>query len=267
MLSILLMYMLFGAIAGVLAGLLGVGGGLILVPIIAYTLPLQGIDTPYNHLMALGTSLATIAFTSVSSFMSHHKNGAVRWDIVKSITPSILVGTFSGGYFVGFVPIVFLKVFFVFFLCYVGVQMLLNIRPSAGRQIPSFAGNSAAGLVIGLVSSFVGIGGGALSVPYLSWCNLPIHKCIGTSAVIGFPIAIAGTLGYIVSGLKVDVLPEYTIGFIFLPALMGIAMVSIFTAPLGARLAHSLPVAKLKKCFAFLLFGMGTQMLYKLLTS
>ena len=267
MLSIFLVYMFFGAIAGVLAGLLGVGGGLVIVPIITYTLPLQGIDTPYNHLIALGTSLASIAFTSVSSFMSHHKNGAVRWEIVKSITPGILVGTFVGGYVASLIPVIFLKGFFVCFLYYVAVQMILNIKPSAGRQVPGFAGNSAAGLGIGMVSSFVGIGGGTLSVPYMAWCNVPIHKSIGTSAAIGFPIAIAGALSYIVSGLKVEGLPEFSAGFIFLPALAGIAMASVLTAPLGAKLAHALPVNKLKKCFAFLLFAMGTQMLYKLLTS
>ncbi len=267
MLTVLATYLFFGAIAGVLAGLLGVGGGLVIVPIITYTLPLQGIDTPYNHMIALGTSLATIIFTSVSSFMSHHRNGAVLWSVVKAITPGILLGTFIGGNIASLLPTTFLKGFFVVFLYYVGTQMLLNLKPSASRDIPSFLGNSIAGATIGLVSSFVGIGGGTLSVPYMAWCNVPIHKSIGTSAAIGFPIAIAGALSYIVAGLRVEGLPSHTLGYIYLPALAGIAMASIFTAPLGAKLAHSLPVGKLKKCFAVLLYTMGTQMLYKLLTT
>ncbi len=277
MLTALILYMVFGAIAGVLAGLLGVGGGLVIVPMINYALMLQNIEGPYTHHVALGTSLASIMFTSISSFLTHHRNRAVIWDIVKQVTPGILVGTFVGSKIASNMPITVLKGFFVVFLLYVGTQMLLNIKPKASREIPGLLGNSAAGGGIGFVSSLVGIGGGTLSVPYMTWCNVPMHKAIGTSAAIGFPIAVAGALGYVVSGFsKADVVHfmvdgaqvahlPYSLGFVYLPALLGIAAVSVCTAPYGARLAHRLPVAKLKKYFACLLFIMAAQMAYGLL--
>ena len=267
MLTIILTYMFFGAIAGILAGLLGVGGGLIIVPIISYVLPMQGIATPHNHLIALGTSLASIMFTSISSFMSHHRNKAVNWDIVKQITPGILIGTFLGGKVAALLPTSLLKGFFVVFLYYVATQMILNIKPNPSREMPGALGNTLAGGTIGIVSSFVGIGGGSLSVPYMSWCNVPMRHAIGTSAAIGFPIAVAGGLSYLVSGWSVPDLPAYSLGYIYLPALAGIAIVSVCTAPFGAKLAHTLPVDKLKRYFALLLYAMGTQMLYKILTS
>ena len=265
MLTSILLFLVLGSFAGVLAGLLGVGGGLVIVPMINYALALQGITGEHTHHMALGTSLATIMFTSISSFMTHHRNKAVLWHIVKYVTPGILVGTFLGSKVAAHLPTNLLKGFFVVFLLYVGIQMLMNIKPKASREIPGLAGNTVAGGVIGLVSSFVGIGGGTLSVPYMTWCNVPMHKAIGTSAAIGFPIAVAGAVGYVVNGFGVQGLPGPHIGFIYLPALLGIAMASVCTAPLGAKLAHRLPVPKLKKAFACLLFVMAGQMAYGLL--
>ncbi|MDR0338860.1 MAG: sulfite exporter TauE/SafE family protein, partial [Desulfovibrio sp.] len=192
MLSSILIFMVLGAAAGVLAGLLGVGGGLVIVPMIDYTFAAQGISGEFTHHMALGTSLATIMFTSISSFMTHHRNKAVIWRIVRQITVGILVGTFLGSKVAAHLPTNWLKGFFVVFLLYVGTQMLMNIKPAASRDIPGIGGNTVAGGVIGMVSSFVGIGGGTLSVPYMTWCNVPMRKAIGTSAAIGFPIAVAG---------------------------------------------------------------------------
>lgn len=265
MVTSILVFLVLGAFAGVLAGLLGVGGGLVIVPMINYAFALQGITGEHTHHMALGTSLATIMFTSVSSFMTHHRNKAVIWSIVKQITVGILLGTFLGSKVATHMPTAVLKSFFVVFLLYVGTQMLMNIKPKASRDIPGFAGNTAAGAVIGLVSSFVGIGGGTLSVPYMSWCNVPMHKAIGTSAAIGFPIAVAGAVGYLMNGLGVEGLPGPHVGFIYIPALLGIAAASVCTAPLGARLAHRLPVDRLKKAFAVLLYVMAVQMAYSLL--
>lgn len=267
MVGALALYMIFGAIAGVLAGLLGVGGGLIIVPIITYTLVFQGIDTPSNHLIALGTSLASIMFTSISSFMAHHKNGAVIWSIFKQIVLGILLGTFFGSKIATLIPIDILKGLFVAFLYYVGTQMLLNIKPNPTRDVPGFAGNTVAGGIIGIMSSLVGIGGGTLSVPYMTWCNVPMHKAIGTSAAIGFPIAVAGCAGYMVNGMGVEGLPPYSIGYVYLPALAGLVCASVCTAPLGARLAHRLSVPVLKRYFALLLYVIATQMLYKIITA
>lgn len=289
MLASLALFVVFGGAAGMLAGLLGVGGGLIIVPMITYAFSIQGISGPYTYHMALGTSLATIMFTSVSSFMAHHRNKAVIWSIVKQITPGILLGVLIGAKIASRLPMSWLKAFFVVFLLYVGTQMLLDIKPKAARRIPGLSGNSLAGGIIGMVSSFVGIGGGTLSVPYMVWCNVPMHKAIGTSAAIGFPIAIAGAVGYLWNGLATQgLMPEFfsfssfagelfrnalgqiredhAVGFIYLPALIGIASASVLTAPFGARLAHRLPVKKLKKFFAYLLFIIAAQMSYGILT-
>ncbi|WP_027187716.1 sulfite exporter TauE/SafE family protein [Desulfovibrio cuneatus] len=264
MLTAIVVYMCVGAIAGLLAGLLGVGGGLVIVPMITYAMALQGISTPYSHHIALGTSLASIMFTSVSSFMAHHRNKAVQWHIVRQVTMGILVGTFVGSKVATLMPIVWLKGFFIVFLYYVATQMVLNIKPSGSRTIPGIVGNSLAGSVIGFVSSLVGIGGGTLSVPYMTWCNVPMRTAIGTSAAIGFPIAIAGAAGYVFNGLGKEALPAYTLGFIYLPALAGITVASVCTAPFGAKLAHTLPIPKLKRYFALLLYVVATQMLYTL---
>jgi uncharacterized membrane protein YfcA len=265
MLLSLAVFLFLGSIAGILAGLLGVGGGLVIVPMIDYTLAIRGITGEHIHHLAVGTSLATIMFTSVSSFLAHHRNKAVLWSIVRYITPGILIGTFLGSRVAAHMPTTPLKAIFLLFLLYVGTQMLLNIKPKASRDIPGLAGNSLAGLVIGLVSSLVGIGGGSLSVPYMAWCNVPMHKAIGTSAAVGFPIALAGAAGYLINGLGVEGLPAHTVGFIYIPALLGIAAASVCTAPLGAKLSHRLPVGRLKKGFACLLFVMAAQMAYSLL--
>jgi uncharacterized protein len=258
---ILMVYLGVGAIAGVLAGLFGIGGGLVIVPMLVICFAWQGI--PQEHMMhlALGTSMASIIFTSVSSFWAHHKRGAVQWVVVCRIVPGILLGTFLGTCVAARLSTNFLKVFFVLFLYYVAVQMLIDKKPKPSRELPGYLGMFGVGNTIGVVSSLVGIGGGTLSVPFMMWCNLAIHQAIGTSAAIGFPIAIAGTAGYIVNGLQVAGLPEYSFGYAYLPAFAGIVCASVVTAPLGVRLAHSLPVAGLKRMFAILLLLVGTRML------
>ncbi len=257
-----LAYLAFGAVAGVIAGLLGVGGGIVVVPALIYFFTAQGFPQEVVMQMALGTSLAAIMFTSISSFRAHHRRGAVIWPIVRHITPGILVGTFAGSCLAARLSTGFLKGFFICFLYYVSAQMLLNIKPKASRQVPGRAGMFGAGSLIGAVSSLVGIGGGTISVPFMVWCNVPMHTAVGTSAAIGFPIALAGTLGYIVNGLGAADMPPLSLGFISLPALVGIAGVSILTAPYGARLAHRLPVSTLKRFFALFLLAMATRMLW-----
>ncbi|MBI5519649.1 MAG: sulfite exporter TauE/SafE family protein [Desulfovibrio sp.] len=266
MITAWLLYIATGAFAGVLAGLLGVGGGLVIVPMLNFVFHIIELPADYIQHLALGTSLASIMFTSVSSLRAHHQRGAVVWAIVKAITPGILIGTFLGSKVAALLSTRFLSGFFVVFLYYVAAQMLLNIKPKATRQVPGPLGMFAAGNVIGGVSSLVGIGGGTLSVPFMTWCNVALHTCIGTSAAIGFPIAVAGTAGYVVNGLSAPLpgLEAGYLGFVYLPALAGVAAASILTAPLGAKLAHSLPVPKLKKIFAFLLIAMATKMLWPL---
>lgn len=265
MLGIFFMYALVGAVAGVLAGLFGIGGGLVIVPMLVFCFGLQGVPPEVIMHVALGTSMASIIFTAVSSFMAHNRRGAVAWHVVKRIVLGILVGTYLGSIIAANLSTTALKIFFVVFLYYVATQMLLNKQPKAGRELPGTLGMFGAGNVIGAVSSLVGIGGGTLSVPFMLWHNIPLHQAIGTSAAIGFPIAVAGTVGYVVNGLGVADVPDWSLGFIYLPALVGIVAVSVLTAPLGVRLAHSLPVARLKRCFAVLLYLVGTKMLWDIL--
>ena len=257
------MYIALGAFAGVLAGLLGVGGGLVIVPVLTFIFTAQHLPEGHILHLALGTSLASIMFTSISSLRAHHRRGAVDWIAVRRISFGIMVGTFGGSWVAAQLSTRFLKGFFVVFLYFVATQMLLNIKPKPHRQLPGRTAMFGVGGLIGGVSSLVGIGGGSMSVPFLIWCNIAIHRAIGTSAAIGFPIALAGAVGYVVNGLS-EPLPPYSLGFVYLPALIGIAAASIVTAPLGAKLAHSLPIDKLKKIFALLLVVMGTKMLLSL---
>lgn len=257
-----LMYMAAGAIAGILAGLLGVGGGMVIVPMLTFVFAAQGM--PHEHIMhlALGTSLASIVFTSISSLRAHSKRGAVIWPVVTKISPGILFGTFFGSWLASMLSTNFLKIFFAIYLLCMGTQMLFGKKPQGSKELPGTAGMFTAGSTIGVFSSLVGIGGGTLTVPFLAWHNTPLHSVIGTSSAIGLPIAIAGTAGYIVNGIGASGLPSGTIGYIQFSALFGVAGVSMLTAPIGAKIAHSLPVDKLKKIFALLLYVVGTKMLF-----
>ncbi len=263
--EIALMYMIVGLIAGVLAGLLGVGGGLVIVPMLVFCFTKQEIHPEIIMHLALGTSLASIIFTSISSFMAHHRRGAVVWSIVKRIVPGILLGTFSGTIIASRLSTGFLKAFFCIFLYIVATQMLVNKKPKASRELPGKLGMSGVGALIGIVSSLVGIGGGTLSVPFMLWCNVATHRAIGTSAAIGFPIAIAGAFGYSINNLHSVNLPSYSLGYVYFPALIFIVAFSVLTAPLGARLAHALPVGKLKRIFAFFLYVVATKMVWSLI--
>ncbi len=264
MLFSLFVFMCCGAVAGVLAGLLGVGGGIVIVPMLDIVFTRLGYDHAVIHQLALGTSLASIMVTSISSSRAHHKRGAVHFDILKNITPGILIGTFLGGLVATHLPVLFLRAFFICFLVFVAAQMLSGYRPPASRELPGRLGTAGVGGVIGLVSSFVGIGGGTLSVPFMTFCNVPMHHAVGTSAAIGFPIAVAGTLGYITGGWGAPNLPDGCLGYVNLIAFAGIACVSFFTAPLGAKLSHALPTAKLKKGFACFIILVALRMLWNL---
>jgi uncharacterized membrane protein YfcA len=257
-------YVLLGLISGFIAGLLGVGGGLIIVPVLTWLYARQGFATDYNIHLALGTSLAVIVITSIASVRAHHAHGAVRWEVVRRITPGIVLGALAGGWAAAYFPDRYLRVLFTVFLFYAATQMLLGLKPGPHRDLPGWTGLSLAGGLIGSVSSWVGIGGGTLSVPFLAWCNLRLHHAIGTSAAIGFPIALSGAVGYALSGRTAAGLPHYSLGFVYLPAFVAIATGSWLTAPLGARVSHRLPVERLKKIFAGLLYLLGIRMAYGL---
>lgn len=255
-----LVFIIVGLASGVVAGLLGVGGGIVIVPALDLTFAALNYPESTSHHVALGTSLAVIVFTAISSARAHNKRGAVRWPIFKSITPGILIGTFFGAWLASLLTTVPLKAFFAVFLLFVAVQMLMDIKPKASRELPGMAGMTGAGGVIGIVSALVGIGGGTMTVPFMTWCNVPIHHAVGTASAIGFPIAVAGALGFIVNGMGAADLPDNTFGYVSVPAFVCIAAMSFLTAPLGAKLAHSLPVKSLKKVFAVFLLAMSARM-------
>jgi uncharacterized membrane protein YfcA len=214
--------------------------------------------------MAIATSMATIIFTSVSSVRSHHKRGAVRWDLVRGLAPGIVAGSIisSLGVF-ALLKGSFLAIFFALFVSFSATQMFLNRKPEPTRQMPGTAGQFAAGGFIGFLSGLVGAGGGFISVPFMTWCNVAIHNAVATSAALGFPIALANVTGYAIAGLSVQNLPPASFGYLWLPGLVVIALCSVFTAPLGAKAAHALPVGRLKRIFATLLYMLAAYMLYK----
>lgn len=261
-----LIYLLTGAFVGFFAGLLGIGGGLIIVPVLITVFTAQ--DFPAGRIihLALGTTMATILFTSASSLRTHHQHGAVNWQIVKNITPGIFLGTFGGATLAGSMTGQLLSIIFVIFIFYAATQMLAQFRPSPMFQLPGKTGMLFAGGVIGALSSLVAIGGGLLSVPFLTLCKIKLQHAIGTAAAIGFPIALAGTAGYIANGyLQPEALPEYSLGYVYLPALIWLVSASMLTAPLGARLTHSTQTAILRTIFVVLLYGLGIRMLMSLI--
>ncbi|WP_199065220.1 sulfite exporter TauE/SafE family protein [Chitinimonas sp. BJB300] len=253
-----------GCAAGFLAGLLGVGGGLIIVPALVAIFEANHFPPEHTLHIALGTSLASIIFTSISSLRAHHGRGAVQWTTVKGMAAGLALGTFGGAWLAAKIPSLGLKWFFVFFAYVVAAQMLSGFKPKPSRQLPGSSGLACAGGIIGTVSAFVGIGGGSMSVPFLTLCNMPLPAAIGTSAALGLPIALGGLAGYAFNGVGLSHLPAYSLGFVYLPALIGIVVASSLVAPLGATMAHRLPVARLKQCFAGLLILIASRMLYSL---
>ena len=261
MVTFLLMYAVLGVAVGILAGLLGIGGGIVIIPMLHFAFEVQQIAPEVAHKLALGTSMASIVFTAISSTLAHHRHGGVVWQAVRNVTPGILLGTFVGSFLAARLPAHYLQLIFVVFLSYVIYSMLVGSKPKPSRHLPGFAGMSVAGSGIGLLSSLVGIGGGTISVPYLLWHNVEMCHAVGTSAAIGFPIAVGGCFGYILNGIGVPMRPDYSLGFVYLPCLIPLVVMSMLTAPLGARLAHTIPVPRLKKCFALLLIVVAVKML------
>ncbi len=253
-----------GIATGFLAGLLGLGGGMIMVPFISIIMANRGVASNLAIKMAIATSMATIIFTSISSVWAHQKRGAVRWDVVKRLAPGIVAGSFLGS--LGVFALLkgsYLAIFFGLFVGFSATQMFLDKKPEPTRQLPGTAGLMAAGGLIGFLSGLVGAGGAFISVPFMTWCNIALRSAVGTSAALGFPIAVANVTGYVISGLNVADLPAGAFGYIWLPALLVIAVCSFLMAPVGAKAAHTLPIGKLKRIFASVLYLLAAYMLYK----
>ena len=262
MMELFFLYIGLGVIAGLVAGLLGVGGGLIIVPVLIVIFQSNNFSQDIIVHMAIGTSLATIIFTSISSVHAHHfRHKAVRWDIVKQLTPGIIIGALAGSVIADFVSAKILQQFFGFFELFVAVQMALNIKAHAARTLPGRIGMLTTGTGVGVISSIVGIGGGTLTVPFLTWCNVKIQNAVATSSACGLPIAVAGCVGFIITGWNESTLPAYTFGYIYWPAFLSIVISSIIMAPAGVWLAHRLSAAKLKRSFSLVLFILGLKML------
>jgi uncharacterized membrane protein YfcA len=248
---------LLGIVTGFLAGLLGVGGAMIMVPFMTIVLAHRGYPAEYTLKMAVATSLATICFTSLSSARAHHRRGAVKWNVVALLAPGILVGSLAGSQIGAALPGKSLGTLFAVFIAFSATQMFLDRKPHSTRTLPGPAGMFAAGGAIGVVASLVGAGGAFISVPFMTWCNVKIHDAVGTSAALGFPIALAGTIGYAWAGRDLPAMPPGSIGYIYLPGLIAISAASVVLAPIGARTAHRMDIRPLRKLFAFVLFALA----------
>lgn len=261
LLSVFSIYMVLGAFAGTLAGLFGIGGGLIIVPVLIFSFGAQGFSPEITAHMAVGTSLATIVFTSISSIRSHHGHGAIRWDIFRPMAVGIVAGALIGAWTAALLSGAALELIIGLFVILVGIKMLFDVNPAPGRSVPGKPGLGAAGAGIGWASAIFGIGGGTLTVPFLSWSNVRMQQAVGTSAACGLPIAVAGAFGSAWAGWNQSALPEYSLGFIYLPALIGIILTSVLFARVGANLAHRLNAKVLKRIFAILLLLVGLRFL------
>ncbi len=258
-------YLILGATAGFLAGLFGIGGGTILVPVLLFLFDAQHFPAEHAMHLALGSGMAVILFTALASLRKHHQHGAVNWRVVRNVTPGILLGTALGALSAASISTRGLGIFFALFVYFAAAQILLDLRPHASRQLPGPTGMTLTGVFTGWISSLVSIGGGTVVIPFLLWCNVPLRHAIGTASAIGFPIAVGGTLGYIAIGSHIDTLPVPHLGYVYLPALFWIALASVITAPLGAMTAHRINIGMLRKLFAVLLIALATKMLWKVL--
>lgn len=252
-------YLGIGVVVGFFAGLLGIGGGIIIVSSLALMFAAHGFAAQYVMHLAIGTSLAAIVAGSFASLRAHDRHGAVDWLIVKRMTPGLLLGVAIGVVLARFATNAFLKYFFLGFAAFVTLQMVLNLRPTPSRALPSPRGLGGIGIFIGVVASLFGGAAAAIGVPFLTWCNVGMHRAIGTVAAMGFPIAIAGTVGYVLAGLDVADLPRWSLGFVYVPAFIGISATSMLAAPWGARLAHRLKGSTLRRIFAVFLLVMGVK--------
>ncbi len=262
MIESLIFYLLLGAIAGLISGLFGLGGGVILVPALAWLFTSEGFPPNLIMQMAVATSLATIIATSISSMWAHHKAKAVNWEMVFQLVPGIVVGSLVGAYLAGQLSTVLLKQIFALFLITVSMQLFFQLQPETGEKVLTKIQKRVGGLFIGTVSALLGIGGGSITVPFLIHSKVPARKAVAISSACGLPIALSGSLGYLIVGWNVEGLPANSFGYLYLPALLGIISSSVLTAPMGAKLAHQLPAKMLKRWFSLLLVMIGLKLLY-----
>lgn len=250
-----------GAVAGMFAGLLGIGGGVIIVPVLAMVFTSQGVSIDVLMHVAIGTSLATIVITSLSSIRAHHKHKAIDWGVVRVITIGLFIGGLIGAVIAKLIPGEDLKLIFSIFMFLISAQMYFGNTTEAHRTLPNKPGMILAGTGIGTVASLMGVGGGSMSVPFFTWCNMSIRNAVATSSAVGFPIAVAGTIGFIFTGWSAVDRPVMSVGYVNLPALISIVVASVLSAPLGAWIAHRISPVILKRIFAGFLLILGVRMI------
>jgi uncharacterized membrane protein YfcA len=254
-------YLAIGAIAGIVAGLFGVGGGLLIVPVLVMVFTAHEMAPAVITHLAIGTSLAAIVPTSIASMVAHHRHGAVEWPAFARLAPGLVIGALIGSVIADFLPSATLKRIFGVFELAVAAQIAFGHNPAPHRRLPGAVGMGTAGTVIGIVSAIIGIGGGTLTVPFLVWCNVALKRAIATSAACGLPIAIAGAVGFAIAGRDAAELPPAAFGYIYGPALVGVGVASVLAAPFGAQLAHRLPTHLLRRFFSIFLALLGIRML------
>lgn len=257
----ILIFLSLGAFVGYMAGLFGLGGGGFLVPAFVAIFSLHGINEEKIMHMALATSMMSIVITSFASFQAHNKKGAVNWNIFRKMLPGVVLGTFAVTFIAVNIKSYYLAIFFTLVMIVLSIRMIFDMEPKKGTAVPNTSKLFSAGSIIGAISAIMSVGGGAFTVPYLTSHNIDIRKAIGTSAAIGFPLSIVGTLGYVINGWNDTSLSNLQLGYVYLPAVILVSLTSMVAAPLGVKTAHKLPTAVLKKFFAFLLIGLSIKML------
>jgi uncharacterized membrane protein YfcA len=261
--ALLPVFLALGAGIGFLAGLLGIGGGFTIVPVLAEVFTREGFAREHLLPMAIGTSAATIVFTSFSSARAHHARGAVSWPVVRAMAPGLVVGSLLGPQIASALPAAVLAGVFGTFIWFGAYRSLRNRPPAPSRQLPGKPAMFGVGTLIGTIAGMVGVGGAFMSVPFMTRCNIKLHAAVATSAALGLPIALAATVGFVFAGLRATGLPPYSVGYVYVPALVGVAVTSVLLAPLGARMAHAWPVDRLRLAFAAMLVVLGAYMWWK----
>jgi uncharacterized membrane protein YfcA len=259
--EVVAIYLALGAVAGLAAGMFGIGGGVVIVPVLALVFAAQGFADGVSMHLAIGTSLATIVVTSISAMHAHHRRGAVQWRVFRQMVPGVMLGALLGAVVADFLPARALRIVFGAFELAVALQIGLDLMVSPQRKLPGQPTMTAAAVTIGAMSSVVGIGGGTLIVPFLVWCNMSIRRAVATSSACGLPLSAAGAVGFVAMGWSDVTLPAWSTGYLYWPALGGIAAASLLFAPLGATLAHVLPVVTLRRLFSAVLAVLGVLML------
>ena len=253
-----------GSMAGFLAGLLGVGGALVMIPFLTFLLHHLSLGTDLSVKMAIATGMSTIVVTSIASARTHHQAGTVRWDLFKGLAPGLVAGSLlSSLWLFAVLKGSTLALVFSAFCAFSATQIWRDRKPKPSRHMPNTLGQAGVGTVIGMFAGLVGAGGAFISVPFMTWCNVPLRQAVGTSAALGFPIALTNALGYVVTGWQATDTPPHSLGFVWLPGFLTISVCTVITAPMGARMAQRMPLARLKRSYAVLLYVLAITMLYR----